>query len=129
MAIAWPTSIDFVVAYLAVLAAGCVAVPLNPNSPPAEIGRELEVVTPAALLAGGAAGRLVTEMGEAIGFAPVVVLPDLWAVLSADPGRRCRRWGRRWGRQRLPGGGPRRRGHRGPALHVGDVGVGRGRRS
>ncbi len=52
VAIVWPTSVDFVVAYLGVLAAGAVAVPLNPNSPPAELGRELDVVEPTALLAG-----------------------------------------------------------------------------
>ena len=42
VAIVWPTSVDFVVAYLGILAAGAVAVPLNPNSPPNELVRELE---------------------------------------------------------------------------------------
>ncbi|HUI03504.1 MAG TPA: AMP-binding protein [Acidimicrobiales bacterium] len=69
VALAWPTSVDFVVAYLGVLAAGAVAVPLNPNSPAEELRRELEVVEPAALLAahggvsagaGVPAARLVT---------------------------------------------------------------------
>jgi long-chain acyl-CoA synthetase len=76
VAIAWPTSADFVVAYLAVLAAGCVAVPMNPNSPAAELSRELEVVTPAALLAGGAAAEGAAAMGAAAGFPPLIVLPE-----------------------------------------------------
>ena len=132
VAIAWPTSVDFVVAYLGVLAAGCVAVPLNPNSPAAELGRELEVVTPAALLAGGAAARLVTEMGEALGFAPLIVLPDLWAVLSADP--LASRWRGASG-ARTPAASPaasesgfpvvaRDDGDSRPALHLGHVRVG-----
>jgi long-chain acyl-CoA synthetase len=56
VAIVWPTSVDFVVAYLGVLAAGGVAVPLNPNSPPKELERELRVVEPVAILAGGPVG-------------------------------------------------------------------------
>ncbi len=58
VAIIWPTSVDFVVAYLGVLAVGAVAVPLNPNSPAAELGRELDVVEPVAVLAGGPVGAL-----------------------------------------------------------------------
>jgi long-chain acyl-CoA synthetase len=38
----------FVLAYLAVLGIGAVAVPLNPQSPPAELAREVEAVDPAA---------------------------------------------------------------------------------
>jgi len=75
VAIVWPTSVDFVVAYLGVLAAGAVAVPLNPNSPPNELGRELKVVEPVALLASGPAGVVPTV--------PHTVLP---AALAADPG-------------------------------------------
>jgi len=55
VAISWPTSVDFVVAYLGVLATGAVAVPLNPNSPPAELAAEVRVVGATVLLAGGAA--------------------------------------------------------------------------
>lgn len=61
VAIIWPTSVDFVVAYLGVLAVGAVAVPLNPNSPANELGRELDVVEPVAVLAavpGGALGKV-----------------------------------------------------------------------
>jgi long-chain acyl-CoA synthetase len=73
--IAWPTSIDFVVAYLGVLAAGCVAVPLNPNSPTPELVRELEVVTPVALLAGGAAGQVAVAVRDGLSFPLLLVLP------------------------------------------------------
>jgi long-chain acyl-CoA synthetase len=76
VAIAWPTSADFVVAYLAVLAAGCVAVPVNPNSPAAELSRELEVVSPAALLAGGGAAESAAAMVGRAGLPPLIVLPD-----------------------------------------------------
>jgi long-chain acyl-CoA synthetase len=64
VAIAWPTSSDFVVAYLGVLAAGAVVVPVNPNSPPAELRKELEVVEASLLLAGGEAARSAGDMGE-----------------------------------------------------------------
>ena len=53
VAIAWPTSVEFVAAYLGVLAAGAVAVPLNPNSPGPELAGELVGVAPALILAGG----------------------------------------------------------------------------
>lgn len=42
---------DFVSAYLATLAAGAVAVPLNPSAPSHELARELGVVEPAVVLA------------------------------------------------------------------------------
>ncbi|HEY5023526.1 MAG TPA: AMP-binding protein [Acidimicrobiales bacterium] len=67
VAIVWPTSVDFVVAYLGVLAAGAVAVPLNPNSPPNELGRELRVVEPVVVLAHSLIG--------AVPRVPHVVLP------------------------------------------------------
>ena len=61
--IALPTSVPFVAAYLGVLAAGAVAVPLNPTSPEAELRGEIGTVEPkvvvvdaqaATALAGGA---------------------------------------------------------------------------
>jgi len=75
VAISWPTSVDFVVAYLAVLAAGGVAVPLNPNSPVAELVRELEVVTPTVLLAGGAVAENAPALADALSPPPLFVLP------------------------------------------------------
>jgi long-chain acyl-CoA synthetase len=53
VAIAWPTSMEFVVAYLAVLATGAVAVPLNPDSPAPEFARELDFVDPDVVICGG----------------------------------------------------------------------------
>jgi long-chain acyl-CoA synthetase len=53
VAIAWPTSMEFVVAYLAVLATGAVVVPLNPDSPASEVERELNFVEPAVVICGG----------------------------------------------------------------------------
>ncbi len=47
----------FVVAHLAALGAGAVVVPLNPQSPTAEIQRQLKVVTPKAAIVGPSAAR------------------------------------------------------------------------
>jgi long-chain acyl-CoA synthetase len=85
VAIAWPTSVDFVVAYLAVLASGAVAVPLNPNSPVAELARELEVVTPTVFLAGGAAAEGAAALDATLAAPPLFVLPASWEELSAAP--------------------------------------------
>ncbi len=41
---------DFAIAYLAVLGLGAVVVPLNPTSPAPELGRQLELVSPVAVL-------------------------------------------------------------------------------
>ena len=85
VAVVWPTSVDFVVAYLGVLSAGGVAVPLNPNSPAAELERELAVVQPAVILAGGAAADTAVAAASA---AAVVVpggspaSPTTWEALS-----------------------------------------------
>jgi long-chain acyl-CoA synthetase len=78
VAIVWPTSVDFVVAYLGILAAGAVAVPLNPNSPGSELGRELGAVEPHVLLAGGTAGTVPSV--------PHVVLPS---AAAAAPGAKA----------------------------------------
>jgi len=98
VAIAWPTSVDFVVAYLGVLAAGAVAVPLNPNSPANEVRRELEVVEPAVLLAaaavtapagdgdGGDVARSVVLPAAACDAAVSAVAPVTWEELSAATG-------------------------------------------
>jgi long-chain acyl-CoA synthetase len=92
VAVAWPTSVDFVVGYLGVLAAGAVAVPLNPNSPAAELERELAVVQPAVILAGGSAVDAAVAAASA---ATVIVpggtpgAPTSWEALSqptADAG-------------------------------------------
>ncbi|MGO9342406.1 MAG: AMP-binding protein [Acidimicrobiales bacterium] len=62
VAIAWPTSMEFVVAYLAVLATGAVAVPLNPDSPAPEFERELAFVDPAVVICGGRCVETITGL-------------------------------------------------------------------
>jgi long-chain acyl-CoA synthetase len=47
----------FVVAYLAVLGVGCVAVPLNPLSPPAEVAAQLDAVQARGAIVGPSAAR------------------------------------------------------------------------
>lgn len=63
VAIALPTSLDFVTSYLGVLAAGAVAVPLNPNGPAPELSGELRAVGARTMLAGGAAKAVVAAGG------------------------------------------------------------------
>jgi long-chain acyl-CoA synthetase len=94
VAIVAHNNLTFVVPYLAALGAGCVAVPLNPTSPPAELQRQLAAVTAAAVVVGpGAAGAIAGVDRAAAGLrlvlAPrgaelddVQVLDDL---LSAEP--------------------------------------------
>ena len=61
VALAWPTAVEFVIGYLGVLAAGAVAIPLNPVSPAAELEREIEFVEPAAIIcAAECAGPIAT---------------------------------------------------------------------
>ncbi len=55
----------FVVAYLASLGLGAIAVPLNPNSPSAEMGDELAAVRPKVLIAGAAAANAVNGLDHA----------------------------------------------------------------
>jgi long-chain acyl-CoA synthetase len=91
VAVAWPTSVDFVIAYLGVLAAGAVCVPLNPNSPAAELADELDAMGPVVVLVGGAAAALA----DALVGSPArhVVVPESrlgsdlsWEQLSAPVG-------------------------------------------
>ena len=62
----WP----FVVAYLAVLGAGAVAVPVDPTMPAPALAAELSVVEPKALIVGPAASTVAGELAEA---PPVVI--------------------------------------------------------
>ena len=52
----------FVVSYLAILGRGCIAVPLNPTSPPAELARQLAVVDAKALFVGPPAVESVRSL-------------------------------------------------------------------
>jgi long-chain acyl-CoA synthetase len=77
VAVVASNSPSFVAAYLAVLGVGAVAVPLNPLSPPPELGRELAMV--------GARLALVDDAGGAA-FAgePATGLPDLAVVAIGE---------------------------------------------
>jgi long-chain acyl-CoA synthetase len=68
----------FVVAYLAILGRGCVAVPLNPTSPPVELARQLAVVGAKALFVGPRAADAVRALDRRS-------VPDLEHVI-APPG-------------------------------------------
>jgi long-chain acyl-CoA synthetase len=74
----------FVVAYLAVLGVGAVAVPLNPQSPPAELERQLAVVTPRLALVGPTARQALAsvDLGAVAELEDSVPIGDL---LGADP--------------------------------------------
>lgn len=74
----------FVAGYLATLGVGAVAVPLNPQSPPPEITRELALVGARLALVGPSGRRIVAEADAASlpGYAGSVEVGDL---LGADP--------------------------------------------
>jgi long-chain acyl-CoA synthetase len=74
----------FVTAYLAVLHAGAIAVPVNPMAPPRELERELTTVEPRLALAAGPARAMLSAAGV-----PVVAL-DLDAI-DAEPAPRAER--------------------------------------
>jgi long-chain acyl-CoA synthetase len=78
VALAVPNNAWFARAYLGVLGAGLVAVPLNPASPAAELRRELGAVRASALVVGPTAAAAVGELDRS-------ALPDL-AHLVALPG-------------------------------------------
>ena len=69
----------FVVSYLAVLGAGCVAVPLNPLSPVAEVERELRAIGARAVIAGPAAKGVVGALDRS-------TLPALETVITSQLG-------------------------------------------
>jgi long-chain acyl-CoA synthetase len=68
VALVFPTTPAFVVAYLGVLAAGAVAVPLNPESPIAELATELGTVRAAAVLIGGSPATAVANAISDLGY-------------------------------------------------------------
>lgn len=70
VAIAWPSSAEFVACYLGVLAAGAAAVPLNPSSPPPELEQELGGISAALLLAD-------EPVASAMAGGPVRVVPGV----------------------------------------------------
>ena len=75
VALAWPTSVDFVVGYLGILAAGAVVVPLNPVSPAGELEREISFVEPAAIICAGECAKVISGLLEQIVPAGRVLAP------------------------------------------------------
>jgi long-chain acyl-CoA synthetase len=55
----------FVISYLAIIGLGAIVVPLNPESPAAELEREIAEVTPSAVIIGPSATNAWTEIGAA----------------------------------------------------------------
>ena len=84
----------FVISYLAVVGLGAIAVPLNPESPAAELEREIAEVTPASVIIGPSATTAWSQIGDARdavatvvfaeGDAPAGVVP-LAELLQAEP--------------------------------------------
>ncbi|HML00940.1 MAG TPA: AMP-binding protein [Acidimicrobiales bacterium] len=81
VAIVWPNSCAFVACYLGVVAAGAVAVPLNPASPGPELEAELESVRPSLVLSATDCGPVLSGLGCLDG---VAVMDDL-PPASPDP--------------------------------------------
>ncbi len=79
VAFAIPNCTEFVIAYLAILYAGRIAVPLNPSAPRAEIDREIAVVS-SSLRLDVAAVREVLDNGQALEFTAVEQSADSVAV-------------------------------------------------
>ena len=77
VALAWPTSMEFVVGYLGALAAGATVVPLNPASPRAELERELDFVDPAAVVCGGSCAEEIAAICESHADGPALVAPGV----------------------------------------------------
>ena len=69
----------FVVSYLAVLGAGCVAVPINPGSPAPEVTRELASSGARAVIAGSKGCATLAGVERS-------ALPDLQHVIASRPG-------------------------------------------
>ena len=78
VAVGWPTSVAFVTSYLGALAAGAVAVPLNPASPAPELRGELERVRTAAVLGDARGSATLVEAASSLG------LPVLDEVAGGD---------------------------------------------
>ncbi len=76
----------FVVSYLAVLGAGCVAVPMNPLSPAPEVQRELAAIGARAVIAGPAAKAVLGAIDRsALPALETVVTSQLGEIAGAVP--------------------------------------------
>lgn len=87
VAMSWPASAGFVSTYLGILAAGAVAVPLNPADPAAAMAAELATVSPVLAIGGGAGGASLASAADEAGHVPVMVDDagqGAWADALAD---------------------------------------------
>src|SRR5688572_2680745 len=73
----------FVVAYLAVLGVGAIAVPLNPSSPTTELERELDMIDARLIIAGPAGVASVEPIDR-----PKVLPDELDSLLTGEPAPR-----------------------------------------
>jgi long-chain acyl-CoA synthetase len=85
VAMVLPTGVDFVVAYLAILSAGAVAVPLNPQSPASELTRELATVRPALVVSDDGAGAAGAGAAAGLGVPTAGVSELEQAAPEASP--------------------------------------------
>jgi len=87
VAIACANNPTFVVAYLAALGAGCVAVPVNPSSPAYELDRAKYLRTQKELnKAANAEIRTRRKMLRAVGASPTGRLPEQGEPVEPEPG-------------------------------------------
>ena len=84
VALVFANTLEFVVSFYATLGAGAVAVPLNPLSPPPEMGRELEAITPTAAIVGPAGRRSFAGLNEDVLAAIDIVIAPIDAGLADD---------------------------------------------
>jgi len=83
VALVFPAEPGFAVGYLGVLRAGLVAVPLNPQSPLAEIGRELVAIRVSLVLMGQAQADQLRSAIEGLGY-DVATLAELGAAVDDE---------------------------------------------
>ncbi len=76
VALAMPASAGFVAAYLGILAAGAVAVPVNPAVPAPELARELGAVSPAVVLGAAVAAGPLRDAAGALRHGVEVLVSD-----------------------------------------------------
>jgi long-chain acyl-CoA synthetase len=79
VAIVSPNDESFVAAYLAALHVGAIAVPVNPQAPPAELERELSSVQPRVALGVGPAAAMAKAAGAGVITLDLDVLPPTGA--------------------------------------------------
>ncbi len=75
----------FVVAYLALLGLGAITVPLNPQSPPAELRREVDAVVPRAAIIDPAVLVAAGEAGAEALVGPSVAVVDVASLGTGEP--------------------------------------------